>query len=252
MTIQPVWKARIDLATSFVLLASAGFLVIVHVLDVAPTSAARRSTTTQLPSEPLSTAQAPSKGQSSAPVAIIEFADFQCPFCGRFARDVLPALEREYIDPGQVRFFFRHLPLTSIHPMARIEAEYASCAQRQGRFWQMHDALFGARPSGELNTTILDDLAAQVGLSEQERRGCRDAEREVSDQLDSDGALAHRLHITGTPTFLIGKSASPDRVTIVGMLRGMQTLKAFEAILNDVLGSRLSSAGKVGHSTRSH
>jgi protein-disulfide isomerase len=99
-----------------------------------------------IPAEPLAVSDAPILGDPNAPVGMIVFSDFECPFCGRFAQETLPELQARYIDPGQMFLVFRHLPLP-IHAQARPAAEASECAARQGKFWEYHDALFAAGPS---------------------------------------------------------------------------------------------------------
>ena len=84
----------------------------------------------------------PFKGNSNAPVTIIEFSDFQCPFCSRFFQQTLPQIEKDYIDTGKVKFVYRDLPLDNLHPNARPAHIAAECADEQGKFWDYHDVLF--------------------------------------------------------------------------------------------------------------
>ena len=85
---------------------------------------------------------APVIGRADARLTIVEFSDFECPFCGRFNRDTFPQLKSEYIDTGKVRYVFRNFPLERIHPRAMKSAEAGACAHLQGKFWPMHDRLF--------------------------------------------------------------------------------------------------------------
>ena len=89
-----------------------------------------------------SLADAPALGRPDAPVTLVEFSDYQCPFCGRFFSATLSTLKRDYIDTGKVRYVFRDYPLAQIHPQARKAAEAAHCAGDQGKYWEMHDRLF--------------------------------------------------------------------------------------------------------------
>src|SRR5207247_641793 len=82
------------------------------------------------------------KGRADAPVTVYEMSDFQCPYCREFALGTMPVLEREYIEPGKVRFVYINLPLSSVHRNAASAAEVAMCGARQQRFWPMHDLLF--------------------------------------------------------------------------------------------------------------
>ena len=86
--------------------------------------------------------QLPVLGKSDAKLTIIEFSDFQCPFCERFYLDTLPQLKKDYIDTGKVQLAFRHFPIASIHPNAKTAHEAAECANEQGKFWEYHDLLF--------------------------------------------------------------------------------------------------------------
>jgi len=81
-------------------------------------------------------------GKKDAPVTMIEFSDYQCPFCRRFFETTLPTLKAEYVETGKVRYVFRDFPLDQIHPHARKAAEAAHCAGDQGKYWEMHDLLF--------------------------------------------------------------------------------------------------------------
>src|SRR6267143_1759458 len=103
-------------------------------------------------------------GRADAPVTVYEMSDFQCPYCREFALSTMPLLEREYVQPGKVRFVYINLPLTSLHKNAAAAAEVALCAARQQRFWPMHDLLFRhqdqwaplADPQSLLRTLAID------------------------------------------------------------------------------------------------
>ena len=81
-------------------------------------------------------------GQKNATVTVVEFSDYQCPFCARHVQQTLPLLRKEYVDTGKVKYVFRDHPLESIHPAAFKAAEAARCGGEQGKFWEMHDKLF--------------------------------------------------------------------------------------------------------------
>jgi len=103
----------------------------------------------------------PVKGDLNAPVTIIEFSDFQCPYCGRFFKSTLTEIERDYIKTGKVRYVFRDFPL-DFHKQAPKASEAANCAGEQGKYWEMHDKLFENQ-----NALMVDKLrqyAAEVGL----------------------------------------------------------------------------------------
>jgi protein-disulfide isomerase len=130
------WKSAFDVITSVVMLGAATFLVSSHL-----SSRGSSRPELEVPAEPVSIAGAANKGSVDARIVMIAFTDFQCPFCGRFAREVLPQLEHDYIATGRVQFVYRHLPLP-IHQYALKAAQAAECARRQDQFWPMHDWLF--------------------------------------------------------------------------------------------------------------
>lgn len=138
----------------------------------------------------------PQRGPADAWVTIVEFADFECPFC-RDEAPVLSAVLAAY--PADARLVFKYLPLRSIHRYAQAAAVAAACAAEQGRFWELHDLLF---------TTALDDAtlvadAQQVqGLDLAAWQACRDATTAPA-PIAADVALAARAHVNGTPTLFV-------------------------------------------------
>src|SRR5207245_2655051 len=90
---------------------------------------------------------APTDGKSGASVTMIEFADFQCPFCGAFFSQTLPQIKQNYIDTGKIKFVLKNFPLVNLHPNAMEAANAAECANEQGKFWSYHNALFGNQTS---------------------------------------------------------------------------------------------------------
>jgi protein-disulfide isomerase len=139
----------------------------------------------------------PARGRSDAAVTIIEFGDFQCPFC-RKAEDSIRSLLERY--PQQVRLVFRNLPLTEIHPNAQMAAEAVVCANRQGAFWPMHDALYADQSALGLNG--LKATAQRLGLDAEQLTACM-AEPATAQAIAADTAAADNLGISGTPFFFI-------------------------------------------------
>ena len=123
----------------------------------------------------IDTAGAPVRGKADAPVTIVEFSDFQCPFCAR-ARPTVNRVREVYGD--KVRILFRHFPLQN-HPQASKAAEAASCADEQGKFWEMHDRLFQSQT--KLQVTDLKQHAADLGLKGEEFSACLDSGRHGGD-----------------------------------------------------------------------
>jgi protein-disulfide isomerase len=142
----------------------------------------------------------PLLGDADAPLTLVEFSDFECPYCLRAHNGVLTALrESDYMRDGQVNLVFKHLPLRDIHPKAQLAAEAGECANRQGVFWRYHDRLFG---EGTLAAADLKRHAANLGLDATEFDACLDdgaAETKVQDDVNQ----AERVAAGGTPYFIL-------------------------------------------------
>jgi protein-disulfide isomerase len=138
------------------------------------------------------------KGPESAPVTLIEFSDYECPFCRR-AEPVVEQLLKEYA--GKVRFEYRHFPLESIHPQARGAAEAAVCADEQGRFWQYHQEIF-AGEGGSLAPPALLARAAKAGLDVNAFQACVASGRSRA-RVDADLAAGKAAGVSGTPAFFV-------------------------------------------------
>ena len=181
----------------------------------------------------VSTDDDPIKGDPDAPLTIVEFSDFQCPFCSRFYSETLEMLERSYIDTGKANFVYRDMPL-DIHPNAIPAHIAAECADEQGAFWQYHDILFERQAEwSRLGPADLD--AKLVAYAEKlnldsEFADClksADAAREV--QKDHSHAVSYG--VTGTPTFFIGNDS-----TGYVKLSGAQPFAAFQSVIDSKLG----------------
>ena len=139
----------------------------------------------------------PSKGPDDAAVTIVEFSDFQCPYCQR-ADPVLKEIARRY--PDDVRVVYRHLPLDSIHPQARAGAEAAACAEEAGKFWEYHDVLFANNRA--LGSDDLQRYAEEVGLEAESFAECLTTRRHAA-SVQADVVEAQSIGITGTPAFVV-------------------------------------------------
>jgi predicted DsbA family dithiol-disulfide isomerase len=140
---------------------------------------------------------APRRGAAQAPVTIIEFSDFQCPFCKR-AQPTLQQVAAKYGD--KVAFAYKDFPLDDIHSDAHAAAEAAHCAGDQGKYWEFHDALFAISP--DLGKAKLLDIARQTGLNQPAFSACADS-RKYKDRVDKDAAEGQRLGVDGTPAFFV-------------------------------------------------
>jgi len=150
----------------------------------------------------------PFKGNPDAPVTIVEFSDFQCPFCSRFYQQTLPQLEEEYISTGKVKFVYRDFPLESIHPNAIPAHIAAECADEQEMFWEYHDVLFDKVAEwqrlgpADLNNQFTK-FATNLGLEGASFESCLSSP-EMAEEVNKDLADAASYGATGTPTFFIG------------------------------------------------
>ena len=188
----------------------------------------------QRPARPTSatvaTANKPVMGSASAPVTVVEFADYQCPFCLRFTKTTFPYLKRDYIDTGKVRWVALNLPL-AFHKDARKAAQAAHCAGEQDRFWEMREELF--KNPRRLGQDDLPEHAATVGLDVEAFKACINSERHLA-AIDQDARDAGAVRLTGTPSFIVGKTTS-DRIT-GEVIIGAQPLNVFSAAIKKALG----------------
>ena len=175
----------------------------------------------------------PFKGEKNAKLTLVEFSEFQCPFCGRHVRETYPQLEKEYIQTGKVKYVFRDLPLESIHKNAFKASEAAHCAGEQGKFWEMHDRLFANQNS--LEPAMLTAHAQAIGVDSKKFQACLDAGKYAAD-IRKDIADANRLGITGTPTTVIGMTQPNDpKIKVLRVIRGAQGYNAFKAAFDELL-----------------
>jgi len=131
---------------------------------------------------------------------VIEFSDFECPFCGKFARESGPKFQATFIDTGRVRLGFWHYPISRIHKNARAASQAAYCAGQQGEFWRMHDLLFARQ--GQLQPPDLRARADSLGLDVNQFQTCLNSKS--ADSIEASARAAEGLGITGTPAFLVG------------------------------------------------
>ncbi|MGH0031951.1 MAG: DsbA family protein [Myxococcota bacterium] len=165
------------------------------------------------------TTGSPSKGNPEAKLAIVEFSDFQCPFCNRVT-PTLEQIEQEYGD--DVRIVFKHLPL-SIHPKAPAAHAAAEAAHRQGKFWEMHDLIFADQRN--MSEAKYREYAEQIGL-DMEQFEADLASAEVKKKVDADVAEASKLGVSGTPAFFVnGRFVS-----------GAQPFTTFKTLIDEELG----------------
>jgi protein-disulfide isomerase len=168
----------------------------------------------------------PSRGPADARVTIVEFSDFQCPFCQR-AKPVLDEVEKRH--PKDVRIVYRHLPLDSLHPRARASAEAASCAADGDKFWEYHDKLFANNRA--LSDQELRKYAAEVGLDAKAFDECVTSRKHAA-AVEADVEEAKKIGINGTPAFVVNGI----------LLSGLQTADALDVVIQEELGGAAETA----------
>jgi len=177
----------------------------------------------------------PVKGDPNAPITIVEFSDFQCPFCSRFFQQTLPQIEKDFIDTGKVKLVYRDLPLDNLHPNARTAHIAAECADEQGKFWDYHDILFEKQTqwqglsSADIKSTFVG-YATDLELQSSSFESCMESS-EIADEVNKDALDAAKYGATGTPTFFIGNEED-------GFIKlvGAQPFSSFVNTINSQLG----------------
>lgn len=165
----------------------------------------------------------PSIGPADAPITIVEFSDYQCPFCRRWHDEVYQPLLNEY--PGKIKLVYRQLPLTSIHPEAFPAAEAALCAGDQDAYWPFHEKLFSSDALGE---SVYTQYAQDLGLDTTAFEACL-TQNKYQDAVQSDLDFAVNLGVRSTPTFFINGLA----------IVGAQPLDVFKQVIDKELAGEI-------------
>ena len=193
---------------------------------------------TNQPSIPLeiSADNDPIIGNPDAPITIIEFSDFQCPFCARFHIQTLPTIMEEYIEKGAVKLVFRDFPIQSIHPNAVPASVAAECANEQGKFKQMHDILFEKQNEwSDLETVyaieLFNQYSEQINLEQEQFSSCLSTAKYVK-EIQNDLNDGRTYGVTGTPGFFIGN----QEMGFVE-LKGAQPFESFKKVIDRQLGN---------------
>jgi protein-disulfide isomerase len=189
-----------------------------------------------IPAEPIDVGNRPSLGASDANVVIIDFSDFECPYCRRFAQSTLPDINRDYIANGKIKLVFWNVPLP-IHAAALGAAVAGQCAREQGRFWQMHDALFAI--NSEPDDEQISLIAHRLGLDLPRLERCANDQRRS--ELLAEAAAANALGVTSTPSFLVGVALPDHRVRVMDAFAGAPPVAEFKRIIDRIRASALGS-----------
>jgi protein-disulfide isomerase len=171
-------------------------------------------------------------GRADAPLALVEFSDYQCPYCARFHAAVLPRLKTEYIDTGKLRLLFKDLPL-AMHREAMPAARAARCAGAQGKFWPMNEALFANQ--ARLGAELYARLAEMLALDVETFKAC--VAHPLTQQLvQRDANDARRLRMNSTPSFVLGRYDG-ERMQVVREARGFVDFDTLARELDELLAA---------------
>lgn len=163
-------------------------------------------------------------GNADAPITIVEFSDFECPFCSRFYKETLPSIEKEWIDTGKVKLYYLQYPL-SFHPQAMPAAKATECAAEQSKFWEYHNIIF--ENQAKLATEgIFSTWAAEIGLDVEKFNTCFESTK-YDGKINKDMADGNTVGVSGTPSFLIGNEKDGYQLVV-----GAQPYTVFKQVLS--------------------
>ena len=185
----------------------------------------------QAPPVKISAGNDPVIGNEDAPITIIEFSDFQCPFCARFHTQTLPLILEEYIEQGKVKLVFRDFPIQSIHPNALPAAVAAECANEQGKFKEMHDALFDNQNEWNKQETVkalslFSKYANEMQLDQETFDSCLTNGKYI-EEIRKDLEDGRNYGVSGTPGFFVGN----EKIGFVE-LKGAQPFDSFKKVID--------------------
>jgi protein-disulfide isomerase len=170
-------------------------------------------------------------GSPEATIALVEFSDFQCPYCRRFYNQTFPQLKETYIDTGKLQFIFRDFPLEQIHREAIPAAVAANCSGQQGKYWEMHQALFSNQ--GRLGKELFIELAGELALDLPAFQSCLEDPEQLK-EVASDQAYGQSIGVRGTPHYFIGRIEG-NQLVDVKQVSGAQPFQNFQRIIDPLL-----------------
>lgn len=186
---------------------------------------------TDNPSAAIELGDDPYLGSLDAKVVIVEFTDYQCPYCRRHSTNTLPKIKNRYIDKGDVLYVLKDYPL-GFHDQAQSAAIAANCAGKQGKYWEMHDELFS--PAISLGQGTYEALAIKLSLQEEEFKSCMADPQQVV-EVEGDFNYGSSVGVQGTPAFYIGK-LEDGRVIDGSLLSGALPFNSFSKAIERLRG----------------
>jgi protein-disulfide isomerase len=181
--------------------------------------------------------KSPTMGNKNAPLVLIEFTDYQCPFCRRHFETVHQQLVKTYVDTGQLKLVLKEFPLQKLHPNAPRAAMAAQCAGSQNSYWPMHDLLF--RNQTRVQMADLKSFAVSLGLDSELFMNCM-KERLFTSNIIEDFNLGVTAGVKGTPFFFFGRNnkTSPDMITVEQYFYGAKTFEEFKQMIDTLLSTK--------------
>jgi len=186
-----------------------------------------QATPTPIPVVDVPIGDAPTKGDPNAPVVIVEYSEYQCPFCKRYVDETLGQIIENYIETGQVYYAFKDFPLDQLHPNARTAAHAAHCAGEQGDYWGMHDLLFEKQAAWSGQGNAQDTFVSYAGsldLDEAAFGDCMSSGR-YSEVIEANLQEGAKFGVRGTPAFFVNGH----------FISGAQPYAVFEAAIESAL-----------------
>lgn len=167
-------------------------------------------------------------GKKDAPVTIVEFSDYQCPYCGVFENEAFPKIKSQYIDTGKAKLIYRDFPL-SFHPYAYPSALFAKCVQHLSinpdtDYYKVHDKLFETVQNGKFDYDVMSKFAVSLGINKTELKTCFDSDK-YKDEIAADQKAGQSAGITGTPGFIVNGQ----------IISGAQPFEKFQSIIDAAL-----------------
>jgi protein-disulfide isomerase len=172
----------------------------------------------------------PFLGSKESQLILVEFSDFQCPFCEKFFRTTLPQIKREYIDSGELSYVFKDFPL-AFHKEAKKAAEASHCGGEQGKYWEMHDLIF--ENQRQMNIADLVAHAEKLVLNVDDFKECIESDK-YANGINEDIKAGQSSGVTGTPSFLLGKVNGKGEVE-GRIIRGAQPYEVFKQTIETML-----------------
>ena len=175
----------------------------------------------------------PVKGDQKARLVLVEFSDFQCPYCARFVRETFPQIDKDYIKTGKLKYVFRDFPITSAHKDAFKAALAAGCALDQGKYWEMHDRLFENQTA--FTVYNLTQSAEAIGLNKETFQKCLN-NNEYETEVQSDFADGTKAGVNQTPFFFLGLTEpNSPKVKVLTVISGAKPYAVFKAAIDSAL-----------------